>query len=142
MVNLKVNDRVKFLGFKIPDPWSKLEVGTIGTVRMITNDGINVPVFVHWDSGSRLSHHYSEVEKIPPKINWVGLYRLGIEDTPTGNVYHAQIVKDPTILNAIGEYKVMMFSKNIDPTEIIQDIKKDMVNTIFKKILSKKEVKD
>lgn len=66
-MKLEVNDRVKFTGFKVPDPWSKLEAGIEGTVKMITNDGINIPVFVHWDSGSRLSHSYSEVEKIETK---------------------------------------------------------------------------
>lgn len=62
--NLKVGDRVRFIGFKEPDPYSKLKVGTLGTVTLLINDDINAPITVKWDDGSSLGHWFGEVEKI------------------------------------------------------------------------------
>jgi len=46
-----VGTRVSFLGFGEDDPWSKLEVGTEGTVAFVDDLGT---VHVNWDDGSTL----------------------------------------------------------------------------------------
>jgi hypothetical protein len=44
-------DRVRFLGFGEPDPYSRLRVGVEGTVATVDDLGT---VHVDWDDGSRL----------------------------------------------------------------------------------------
>jgi hypothetical protein len=44
-------DRVRFLGFGEPDPYSRLRVGTEGTVSAVDDLGT---VHVNWDDGGRL----------------------------------------------------------------------------------------
>ena len=48
---MKPGDRVEFLGFGNPDPYSTLEPGTMGTVTVVDDAGT---VHVAWDSGSKL----------------------------------------------------------------------------------------
>lgn len=43
--------RVEFIGFGESDPHSRLEPGTLGTVRLIDSAGT---IHVDWDDGSRL----------------------------------------------------------------------------------------
>lgn len=44
-------DRVRFLGFGEPDPYSSLRVGAEGTIATVDDLGT---VHVDWDDGSRL----------------------------------------------------------------------------------------
>jgi Domain of unknown function (DUF4314) len=44
-------DRVRFLGFGEPDPYSRLRIGTEGTVSIVDDLGT---VHVEWDDGGRV----------------------------------------------------------------------------------------
>lgn len=46
-------DRVRFLGFGEPDPYSRLRVGTEGTVATVDDLGT---VHVDWDDGQQARH--------------------------------------------------------------------------------------
>ena len=59
----KVGDRVRFKGYKTPNPYSKLEPGTEGTVKLIVRDYPSQPVHVLWDGDGLVGHRWDEVEK-------------------------------------------------------------------------------
>jgi len=46
-----VGDRVEFLGFGVPDQWSRLQQGTLGTISFVDSVGT---LHVDWDNGIRL----------------------------------------------------------------------------------------
>jgi hypothetical protein len=50
-LEVPVPDRVRFLDFGEPDPYSRLRVGTEGTVSTVDDIGT---VHVNWDDGGRL----------------------------------------------------------------------------------------
>lgn len=51
MSDYEKGDRVRFLGFGEPDPYSRLRPGTEGTVSTVDDLGT---VHVDWDDGGRL----------------------------------------------------------------------------------------
>jgi hypothetical protein len=62
-------DRVWFFGFGEPDPYSRLRVGTEGTVAAVDDLGA---VHVNWDSGGRLGMVVVLPGQRPDRIEVVG----------------------------------------------------------------------
>lgn len=63
-------DRVRFLGFGEPDPYSRLQVGAEGTVATVDDLGT---VHVNWDDGGRLGMVVEPpAGQVPDRIEPVG----------------------------------------------------------------------